>query len=78
VLPNNPRRVFARILNLSAGNIFVDFKENPTSTTGIPIGPNGGFLEMSVEDDGEAVAWEVRGIAALAGSQLHVYTVERV
>lgn len=75
LLPNNPRRLFWRIQNRSAGNVYVEVGDQPVVGTAILIGPAGGFLESTVQEDGEQVAEAVNGIADLAASQLVVYEV---
>lgn len=75
ILSNNPRRLFWRIQNRSVGNVYVEVGDQPVVGTAILIGPTGGFLESTVQEDGEQVAEAVNGIADLASSQLVVYEV---
>lgn len=73
LLKNDPRRLFYRIVNRSTGNVYIELTDQPVAATAEILGPNGGGVEVSVQEDGEAVTEAVNAIADLAGSQVHVY-----
>lgn len=75
LLANNPKRVFWRIRNRSAGNVYLDIDQPASTTLSEILPPNGGAASMAVQDDGEAVAHEIRAIADLAASAVWVYEV---
>jgi hypothetical protein len=78
ILPNNPRRLFYQVINRSAANVSAGFDNSVTVANGIPLAPGAGFMSLAVQEDGEAVAWEVLGIADVAASALYVLEVIRV
>lgn len=78
ILQNNPRRVFWQIINRSVNNVSLGFDNGVTVANGIPLAPSAGFATMAVQEDGEAVAYEVDGIADVAGSVVNVFEVMRV
>lgn len=75
LLKNNPRRIFWRIRNRSAGEVYIDIAADPSTTDSDVLAPSGGQAYASVTQDGEVVSWEVRAVAALAGSKVWVYEV---
>lgn len=78
LLEANPRRIFWRIRNRSAGNVYIELDAPAVVATSELLGPAGGAASMSVQQDGEAVAHEIRAIADLAASPVWVYEVIRV
>lgn len=76
VLRNDPRRLAATIVNLSAGAIFVAPGRTVSATSGIRLAPNGGSLALTWDEDFDAVGVEWFGIAELAASA--VFTLEEL
>ncbi len=78
LLINNPRRVFWQVMNRSLNPGSIGFNAGVTTTTGLYLGPTGGYASMSVEDDGEVVTYPVYGIATNPGSTFVIVEVMRV
>jgi len=78
VLRNNPDRVAWLVVNLSANVVYVGFSGDVSSSKGIRLDPNGGYTSMSVEEDGEAVAYPVFAVATGADSAIYVLEIEKV
>lgn len=78
VLPNNPRRVFWQVINRASTNISLGFDNSVTVIGGIPLAPSAGFASMAVQEDGEAVSYEIVGISDTAGASINVFEVLRV
>lgn len=76
VVRQDPSRIGFTIVNLSLNRIYVSPIGAPSATRGVRIDPNGGSVALNWEEDGEAVAWEWKGIADGAGS--NVYILETV
>jgi len=77
ILKNNPDRVFWLVVNLSANVVYMGLSGDVSSTKGIRLDTNGGWASMSVEEDGEAVAYQVFAIASGAGSAIYVLEIEK-
>lgn len=75
ILPNNPNRLSAVIVNLSANNLYISWDNEPASDHGIFLAPNGGVFTMNVDEDFELVCWEVNAIASGVGSAIFVEEV---
>ena len=76
VFPGDPDRLAWIFVNLSANAIYLVPGNDPSSTKGIYVAPNGGSVAMSADEDYELVGREFYGVAAGAGS--NVYTLEVV
>jgi len=77
ILNNNPDRIFSLIVNLSANRGWIGFSSQVTSTRGIPIAGNGGFVSLNVEEDGELVIYEVWAINENAAGTYYIVEVMR-
>ena len=55
-------------VNLSAQIMYLTPIGIPSALKGYYLGPNGGTLSISAEEDGEVVAWEWLGVALGAAS----------
>ena len=77
VLRNNPDRVFWLVVNLSTNVVYVALSEEVSATHGIRLDANGGWVSMSVEEDGEAVGYEVYALATGADSDIYVLEMEK-
>lgn len=77
VLKNNPDRVFFLVVNLSANVVYVALSKDVSATKGIRLDANGGFVSFSAEEDGEAVASDVYGVATGAASAIYVLEIEK-
>ena len=77
VLKNNPDRVFWLIVNLSTNVVYVALARDVGATKGIRLDSNGGWVSMSVEEDGEAVGYEVFAVATGAASAIYVLEMEK-
>lgn len=78
ILAANPRRVFWSILNRAVVNAAIDILPSSTFANGILLGAAGGFAQMEVEEDGEAVAWAVFGASESATAVCRILEVMRV
>lgn len=77
ILAPNPDRVFWLIVNLSTNVVYIGFEQDVSATKGIWLDANGGWASMAVDEDGEAVAYGVYGLAAGAGSAIYVIAIEK-
>ena len=77
ILRNNPDRVFWLVVNLSSNVVYVALSEEVSATHGIRLDANGGWASMSVEEDGEAVAYAVHAKATGAASAIYVLEMEK-
>lgn len=74
---NNPDRVFWLVVNLGPGTVYIAYKRQVDATHGIRLGPLGGFASSKVDEDGEAVAYELFGIATVANNDIYFLEVEK-
>jgi len=77
ILKNNPDRVFFLVVNLSTNIVYVGLASDVSATKGIRLDANGGFVSFSVEEDGEAVAYQIFAIATGAASAIYVLEIEK-
>lgn len=78
ILDNNPKRVHAAIVNISAQQGYFNYDNNVSSSNGILLGAGGGSMTESVDEDGESVAWPMFGLNVGASGVWMVYEVFRV
>lgn len=78
VLKNNPNRVFAILINESANDVRVSIDGSLTSTSGFLLMSNGGLIEISWENDGEATGYELFAISSVAGCNVRAHEVIRI
>jgi len=78
VLLNNPNRVAAIIINLSANSLYVLPDEAVTTTRGIFVGGNGGRISIIYDEDFHLVGRDWFAVASGAGSQILVLEVTTV
>jgi hypothetical protein len=76
VFRNNPRRLAAVIVNLSANAMYLALTPTVAATLGIYLAPNGGSITMSLDSDFELVTREWWVIAAGAASALYSLSTE--
>jgi hypothetical protein len=69
---NNPSRIQMTIVNNGQATAWVSSKRSVSNTTGIPIGAGGGFMILTVAEDGERTGWEMWANIATNGTVLHV------
>jgi len=74
ILNNNPDRIFWLVVNLSSNKGYVGWDSEVSSSRGIPIAANGGYVSASIEEDGELVIHEVHAVNENAAGAY--YTVE--
>lgn len=58
IIVNNPRRIHWFLVNQGNQDMYCDFQPPIFSPNGYPLLSHGGFLSMSVDEDGDAVAWD--------------------
>jgi len=78
ILRNNPDRIFWLVVNLSANNGFLGWDTLVSSTRGLFIAANGGFVSANIEEDGELVIYDVWAINQNASGTYLVVEVEKV
>lgn len=71
-LQNNPERVGFLISNSSAGTVTLGFSRTITSGNGMVLGANGGFLRMSILEDGAPTGWELFMVGSGGGLSLYI------
>lgn len=76
VFKNNPRRLALVVINLSANAMYLALTLDVAATKGIYLAPNGGSVNMTLDDDFELVEREWWIIAAGAASSLYSLSVE--
>lgn len=76
LLPNDPNRLAAVIINLSTNVLYVTPGRDPSSSKGIRIAPSGGTLLLLWDEDFHTVGSSWFGVASGAASA--VYTLEEV
>ena len=78
IFPNNPNRVAWTICNLSDVRCFIALDRNISEEHGILLTANGGVMTMTMDEDFEAVCWEVFGISDGVDKDLYSLSVEIV
>jgi hypothetical protein len=76
ILDNNPRRVFWLASVLQGPDVRFMWDHDSTFTGGIQVGARGGYLSMSVDEDGEAVTRELFAMTNSVGSAFVINTIE--
>lgn len=76
VLPNNPKRLAALIVNLSLNAVFLKPLGPPSATSGVRLAPSGGTFSLIWSEDFHLVGYEWQGVADAAGSA--ILTIELV
>lgn len=76
-IARDPERVFLFMLNVGANTVFLKSRTNPTTSLGIRLDANGGFVSFDAENDATMPAKEWNGIAAVAASTLYVLSLRR-
>jgi hypothetical protein len=69
---NNPRRMSLIVINLSANTVYVRPSFAASSSAGIVLSPNGGYLSLNAEDDYILQTLEWWGVASAASSAILV------
>ena len=77
ILNNNPDRLALVIVNLSANRGFIGFDRQVGPTKGIPVEASGGVVTMCIEEDGEAVGYEIHAINEVLAGAWYILEVER-
>ena len=77
VTGHNYERLGLTLINTGAKNIHVAPTQNVSSTTGIVLGANGGFLSLTARDDLVLVGYEWFAVSITAGSTVEVIEVIR-
>jgi hypothetical protein len=72
VLLNNPDRVFWIVENLSSYSGTLAFNDRVTLGAGLLVIGLGGFVSLSVDEDGEVVTYPVWAIESVAGQTWYV------
>jgi len=76
LLENNGDRVALVIVNLGTVDVFISFNSGVSSTNGIKLVANGGFVTFTLRDDFTIQSFQFWAIAASATSS--VYTFELI
>jgi len=75
ILNNSPDRIFWLIVNLSVNKGYVGWDNDVSSTRGIPIAANGGYVSASVEEDGELVIHPVFAVNENAAGTYYIVEI---
>jgi len=78
ILRNNPDRIFWLIVNLSANNGYIGWDTLVSSTRGLLVAANGGFVSASIEEDGELVIQEVYAVNLAAQGTYMIVEIEKI
>ncbi len=74
VLPNDPKRLGAVIVNLSAVAVFIGPFRDVSASKGIRLAPSGGSFSLIWDEDFDVTGWEWFAVADAAASA--VLTIE--
>lgn len=77
ILAGDPERTIMLLYNLSASEIYLGFSGNVGVNNGMLVPAAGGFLQLNVTDDYEAVTLPIFCYSAAAGNQLYIMTTRR-
>ena len=77
ILKNNPDRVFWLAVNLSDNEGYLALSRDVSASKGIRLDANGGFVSMSADVDGEAVAYAVYAINITAQGTWYILEIEK-
>lgn len=77
ILDRDPERVFTFIVNIGANTVHLRSKADPSTSSGIRLDANGGFISFNAENDATMPAKGWKGIATTAASTLYVLTLRR-
>jgi len=75
ILNNNPDRIFWLVVNLSSNKGYVGWDSEVSSSRGIPIAANGGYVSASIEEDGELVIHEVHAVNENAAGTYYIVEI---
>jgi len=78
ILRNNPDRIFWLVVNLSGNNGYVGWDNAVSSTRGLLVAANGGFVSANIEEDGELVIYPVYAVNLNAAGTYMIVEVERI
>jgi len=77
LVENNADRVALIIFNLGANDVFIAFNSGVSSTNGIKLVANGGFVTLTLRDDYTIQSYNFWFIAAAATSSVYVFELLR-
>lgn len=72
IMNNNPKRVYANIVNLGSNDVYIMIDNAVSSSRGIYVSPNGGSVTLKWRDDFHLLEHEWYAIAITAASNLLV------
>lgn len=72
ILANNPNRLGAVIVNLSANVVYIGLTNEVSATNGIRLNANGGQASLIWDEDFQMTAWAWWGMATAAASRIYV------
>lgn len=78
ILGNNPNRLGWVITNISDTNCYIALDRQVGADHGILLTSNGGLASMTMDEDFEAVAWEVFGLSGGANKDIFVISIDIV
>lgn len=78
LLPNNPRRVYYLLSNLSSSDVYLAFTSAVSTTSGLKLVAGTGIAEVNASDHGEEVVSEVWAVSSAASQTVMVLEVYRV
>jgi len=78
ILRNNPDRIFWLIVNLSPNDGYAGWDREVSSTKGLLVPSNGGYVSASAEEDGELVIYPVFAVNLVAQGTWMIVEVERI
>lgn len=76
ILRQNPNRIAAVVLNLSANVIYIAPRNAPSSTAGVRLDPSGGRMTLLWFEDFHLTGMEWNGTATADASSIYVLEVE--
>jgi len=76
IVHGNPDRLSIIVVNLGANDVYVAFDREVSTTRGILLTANGGFLSMNVDEDMELVGYPIYGVTAAGTSRVYVHETE--
>lgn len=77
ILNGDSERTIMLLYNLSASELYVGFGGNVGADNGMLVPANGGFLQLNVTQDYEAVTLPIWLYSAAVNNQLYIMTTRR-
>jgi len=75
ILKNDPKRLFWMLINLGTEVIYVGWDRLVSSTRGVPVAANGGFIQLYWKEDAMLVYHDAYAIAAAGSPRIYLVSL---